>query len=135
MALFSQSFELHDDVTVLNFMDLAQVDNESELKQVGLQSSKTPNRARAPCTVASCLSDTTHDHVCTPRQVLAPCPEVAALLLERSPGLVRMAGAGGADDSLVAGLGASCNGAASSGGSAGGAGVCLEPESQAGGGE
>ena len=40
MALFSQSFELHDDVTVLNFMDLAQVDNERELKQVGLQSSR-----------------------------------------------------------------------------------------------
>lgn len=48
MALFSQSFELHDDVTVLNFMDLAQVDNESELKQVGLQSS----RRQTVCTCA-----------------------------------------------------------------------------------
>jgi hypothetical protein len=53
-----KSFELHDDVTVLEFMQMAQVENEQELRQVSLHpfflslsrfdSSKIPNPLPPP---------------------------------------------------------------------------------------
>jgi ABC-type Zn2+ transport system substrate-binding protein/surface adhesin len=52
MLSCDKSFELHDDVTVLEFMHMAQVENEEEL-----------------------------------RTLLARCPDVATLLLERVPGV------------------------------------------------
>lgn len=83
MLSCDRSFELHDDVTVLEFMRMAQVENEAEL-----------------------------------RQVLSNCPDIANLLLERVPSLLR------SQRSERDGESASDNAAA---GSAGGAVVKTEP--------
>ena len=90
---FDKSFELHDDVAVLNFMKMSQVENEHEL-----------------------------------RDLLARCPDVAALLLQRCPGIIRTKGGGegacGGEESSGAGSASADIGGA---GRSGGARVKSEP--------
>jgi len=83
MMSCDKSFELHDDVTVLEFMEMAKVENEEEL-----------------------------------RQVLVRCPDIATLLLERNPDIVRNktpAVAPAASSEALGAVGCAAGGSSSSG--------------------